>query len=217
MTAPTRWWWLRHAPIADSAGRLYGQADVDCDTSDTETYRALAAMLPPDPVWLVSPLKRTHATMRALAAAAGLDPEPIVEADFAEQNFGLWQRRTWAEMEALDPSAYAAFWRAPTRTAPPEGESFVSLMRRTRNGIERQNARLEGRDILAVSHGGTIRAAVALALGLTPEAAMALVVDNLSLTLLERVADGPLRGRGGAWLVRGVNLPCRWILPKPAC
>lgn len=42
---------------------------------------------------------------------------------------------------------------------------------------------------------------------------MGIVVDNLSLTRLSHVTDGPLRGRAGSWMVRCINMPSR---PKPA-
>ena len=28
MSAATRWWWVRHAPVVEQAGRLYGQTDL---------------------------------------------------------------------------------------------------------------------------------------------------------------------------------------------
>ena len=31
---PTRWWWVRHAPVREDNGRIYGQKDLGCDTSD---------------------------------------------------------------------------------------------------------------------------------------------------------------------------------------
>ena len=65
----------------------------------------------------------------------------------------------------------------------------------------------KGRDIVAVAHGGTIRAALAVALELTPEQGMAIKIDTLSLSVLEHVEDGLLRGRGGVWRVVGVNRP----------
>ena len=68
-----------------------------------------------------------------------------------------------------------------------------------------------GRDIVAVAHGGSIRAALAMALGIDAAAAMALVVDTLSLTRIDHVAGGLLRGRGGAWRIGGVNLPAKGI------
>ena len=30
----TRWWWIRHAPVVGTHGKVYGQMDVDCDVSD---------------------------------------------------------------------------------------------------------------------------------------------------------------------------------------
>jgi len=206
--ATTRWWWVRHAPVPGHLGRLYGAMDVDCDTSDAAAFRVLAARLPEDAVWVTSPLKRTAQTMAAIADAAGFSlPDPIVADDLAEQNFGLWQGLKWGDMDAADPEAYRAFWTDPTRSAPPGGESFADLIARTRKAIERLTAEHAGQDIVSIGHGGTIRAAVAVALGLDPAAAMAVVVDNLSLTRLDHVAAGLLGGHDGLWRVECVNVP----------
>jgi alpha-ribazole phosphatase len=209
MTRPTSWWWIRHAPVRGAEGRLTGQRDVDCDTSDEQSFRTLAAMLPGGAVSVVSSLKRTRQTFDALAAAGPLLNEPVVEPDFVEQSFGRWEGLSWAEMQARDPDVYAAFWENPTRNAPPDGESFEAQMRRVAVSIERLNRAFAGRDIISISHGGTIRAAVAHALGLTPEAAMAIVIDNLSLTRLSQVHDRLLSPGRAAWLVQVVNVPCR--------
>ena len=61
-----------------------------------------------------------------------------------------------------------------------------------------------GRDIIAVAHGGTIRAALALALD--PEAALAFTIENCSFTRINRI-DGPSMGHG--WRVVRVNEPLR--------
>ncbi len=211
MTASTEWWWLRHAPVARADGRIFGQLDVGCDTSDTESFRVLAARLPCDAITVITPLRRTRETLEALIAAGFAAPDPIVESGLVEQHFGAWQGLGWEEMRTADPAAYARFWRDPLRATPPGGESYVALIGRTRAAIERLTRRHAGRTLLCIAHGGTIRAAVATALGLTPEAAMAIVVDNLSLTRLGHVKDGLLRGRGGVWRVDAVNVPCRWI------
>lgn len=209
MSRPTQWWWVRHAPVTAVAGRLYGQMDVDCDTGDDHAFCALAGVLPADAVWLTTPLGRTQKTFEAIAAKVAGLPNPVVEPAFIEQSFGRWQGLSWDEMQDSDAKAYADFWRDPTRSAPPGGESYVAQMERTRAAIERLSIEYAGRDIVSVSHGGTIRAAVAIALGLTPEAAMAVVVDNLSVTRLSKVEDGLLKNKGGVWLVQGVNVPCR--------
>ncbi len=73
--------------------------------------------------------------------------------------------------------------------------------------IDRYTADHAGRDIVAVTHGGTIRAALTHSLGLTPEGGMSFTVSTLSVTCLEHVPGGLLRGRGGAWRVVRVNAP----------
>ena len=216
MMAPTHWWWVRHAPVAGAPARLYGQLDVPCDTTDTSSFRALAAILPQDAVWIVSSLARTRQTMDAIAAAGMLLPDPVVEPDLCEQNFGRWQGLSWREMEASDPESYAAFWRDPVRAAPPEGESYSSVVARARAAIERLTYCYAGRTVVSVGHGGTIRAAIATALGLDADRAMAVVVDNLSVTRLSYVEDRLLRGAGWVWLVHGINCPCHWVVAGSA-
>ena len=63
-----------------------------------------------------------------------------------------------------------------------------------------------GRDIIAVAHGGTIRAVLALALGLDPEAALAFTIENCSITRIDHI-DGA--GIGHDWRVVTVNRPPR--------
>ncbi len=209
MSGATHWWWIRHAPVPGGGTRIFGRRDVDCDVSDTRALRALAAVLPRDPVGIVSSLKRTRQTYDALAQAGAALPQPIVEPDLAEQSFGLWEGLSWPEMEAADPGTYSVFWADPTRNAPPGGESYAAMLERVAAAIAAITARHTERDLVCVSHGGTIRAAVATALSLAPETAMAVVVDNLTLTRISSVAGGLLRGRAGAWMIRGVNVPFR--------
>ncbi len=205
----TRWWWVRHAPVVDHGGRIYGQMDMPCDMSDQRALLALAEILPKGAVWVTSHLARTQATAAAIVAA-GLDaPPPFVEPDFAEQNFGAWQGKSWDEIAAFDPDVHTRFWQDPTVNAPPGGESFSDLIRRVRAAVARLSAAHAGCDIVAVTHGGTIRAALARARDLRPAPAMAVKIDNLSLTRLDHIPDGVLRGRGGSWRVYGVNVPPR--------
>ncbi|HUC61889.1 MAG TPA: histidine phosphatase family protein [Alphaproteobacteria bacterium] len=196
----TRWWWIRHAPVTSDGGRVYGQSDVPCDCSDRAAFATLARRLPERAVWVTSQLKRTRMTAAAIRDA-GLDlPEPIVEPAFAEQNFGVLQGRVRQEVFKDNPD-WRGFWLAPARTAPTGGESFVDVIARVRPAIARLNEAHGGRDIVAVAHGGTIRAALALALALEPETALAFVADNLSLTRLDHI----VQGGNEAWRVEAVN------------
>jgi broad specificity phosphatase PhoE len=93
-------------------------------------------------------------------------------------------------------------WFAPADERAPGGESFADLVGRVAPAIERLNAEHRGRDIVAVTHGGTIRAALGLALGLDLQAALAFATDNCSLTRLDHLSAG---GVGGLWRVLAVN------------
>ncbi len=51
--------------------------------------------------------------------------------------------------------------------------------------IERLTQKYRGRDIVATAHGGTIRAALAHAFNMHPEAAVRFEIENVSVTLIE--------------------------------
>jgi alpha-ribazole phosphatase len=193
----TRWWLLRHAPVPCPHGRIHGRLDVACDTSDDEDFRLLAARLPINPVLVESGLIRCRQTAGALETAGLLLPPPIVEPDLGEQDFGRWQGRSWMDLEAAKDPDLAAFWQSPADVAPPGGESFAAMIERVTAAIEGLSAAHPGRDILAIVHAGTVRAALALALGLEPAQALRFAVQPLSLTRLDATPEG--------WRVEAVN------------
>ena len=213
MTTTTRWWWIRHAPV-DSGGRIYGQCDLPADCSDDARMRWLAGMLPEDAIWVTSQLKRTHQTAAAIRAQFPAERReglgtPEVEPQLAEQHFGDWQGRTYAELDRLRDGAWHRFWLAPAEVTPPGGESFAAVMARVGEAVARLSRHHGDRDIVAVAHGGTIRAAVGLALGLEPDKALAVAIDTCSLTRLDRVAGAAgSHDAGGreSWRVAQVNL-----------
>jgi alpha-ribazole phosphatase len=208
--ATTRWWWVRHAPVTVNRGCCYGQSDLPCDVADTAAFQSLARRLPIGAAWVTSPLQRTHMTAAALIAA-GLEgpsvipgPEVTIEPDLIEQHFGEWQGMRYDALATRRGEAWHRFWLAPAHETPPGGESFVALMERVQSAIARLNRQFAGRDVLAIAHGGTIRAALALALNLAPEAALTFAIDNLSLTRIDYL-PGP--GLDHGWRVSAVNLP----------
>jgi alpha-ribazole phosphatase len=207
----THIWWVRHAPVVHG-GRIYGQTNLSCDCSDTAVFSGLAEKLPRGAVWVTSNLRRTHETAAAIIRA-GLPgpqtipgPDSIELPDLAEQHFGEWQGLTYEELEESRAGEFHRFWHAPAHETPPGGESFMAVIARVSAAIHRLVEAHQGRDIIAVAHGGTIRAALALALGLAPEAALAFTIENCSITRLDRI-DGP--GMGHGWRIVTVNRPPR--------
>jgi broad specificity phosphatase PhoE len=127
-------------------------------------------------------------------------------AELAEQHFGEWQGLTYDELQLSRAGDFHRFWHAPAHEAPPGGESFTAVIERVSSAIHRLVEAHPGCDIIAVAHGGTIRAALALALGLDPEASLAFTIENCSITCIDRI-DGP--GMGHGWRVVTVNRPPR--------
>jgi len=180
----TRWWWIRHAPVRNDGGNIYGQKDLACDTGDRDVFEAVAKILPRNAVWYSSNLMRTHQTAEAIWAAGFPKPATMTwEADLAEQNLGQWQGMNRAAFIASRPPGSS--WFADINEPAPGGESFMDLYDRTCRTIARINGEQAGQDVIAVAHGGTIKAALGLALGGQPERGLSFDIDNCSVTRLD--------------------------------
>lgn len=185
----TRWWWVRHAPVRNDGGNIYGQSDLACDTSDREVFEAVAKILPRESVWVSSNLMRTHQTAEAIWAAGYPKPADMPwEAAFAEQHLGQWQGMNRAAFLASRPAG--SNWFADISVPAPGGESFMDLYHRTKGAIDRLTSAHAGRDVIAVAHGGTIKAALGLALGGLVEKGLSFDIDNCSITRLDHFANG---------------------------
>jgi alpha-ribazole phosphatase len=200
----TRWWWVRHAPVRSDGGNIYGQSDIECDTSDREVFEAVAKILPRDAVWYSSNLMRTHQTAEAIWDAGFPRPSTMIkEAAFAEQNLGQWQGMNRAAFLASRP--VGSDWFAKIDEPAPGGESFMDLYNRVCAAIARVTMAEAGRDVIAVGHGGTIKAAVGLALGGQPDRGLTFDIDNCSVTRLDHFATAG-QGNGQAnWRLPMVN------------
>ena len=173
--------------------------------------RAIAAMrasspawrMPPKAVWLTSHLARTQQTAQAIFAAGDFEatPELQQDKDLAEQHLGDWQgldRHTFLMNRSQEPDS---FWYATADERAPNGESFVDLVQRVGAAIERGIKKHQGSDIVAVAHGATIRADIAIALGLPPRGGFAFMIDNCSLTRLDHYQGADRSG----WRVTAIN------------
>ncbi|MBU6355470.1 MAG: phosphoglycerate mutase family protein [Rhodospirillales bacterium] len=197
---PTTFWLIRHATVTpDALALLYGQMDVpicgERRLRDTPRYAALASSLPRPAHWVVTPLSRTRLTAEAIMAAGYGPVVPQVEETLIEQDFGIWQGMNMSEFNRR--GSPHPFWPVGGDEQPPEGESFAQLRARVGAGLDRLGDAHRGKDVVAVSHGGAIRAAVAHALDLTAHQALSLAIENLSVTRIEH--------HGHAWRVVTVN------------
>jgi alpha-ribazole phosphatase len=186
MITTTSIWLIRHAPVDGPQGVIHGP-DAPVEVSDVAAFAALRRLLPVHAPSFCSPARRTRDT------AAALQLEAALETAFREQDFGAWTGRRHDQLAVEQGEAYRSFWDAAGSNVPPQGESFAAQIARVAEGL----MRLPAGDVILVVHSGTVRAALAIALELAPENALSFVIDPLSITRIDRLAQG--------WRVGGVN------------
>ncbi|MBA7464904.1 Adenosylcobalamin/alpha-ribazole phosphatase [subsurface metagenome] len=172
-------WLVRHAVVDSSAGTIHA-SEAPADLGDRAQLDALRRHLPQNIASYASPSRRTIDTARAL----GLDP--VLVPEFREQDFGDWTGQRHDDLAAVGGEGYAKFWSDPARSRPPGGESFEDQIARVRQGLDR----IATGSATLVVHSGTIRAALCIALDLTPQAGLRFVIHPLSLTRIDRLSKG---------------------------
>jgi broad specificity phosphatase PhoE len=137
-----------------------------------------------------SPLRRALETAEVVAASHGLEPVPVD--DLREVDVGSWSGLTRAEIEERFPAQFARWldygqgWE--------DGETYEEMGRRAVDALLRLAEAHDGQRVLAVTHGGPIRAAFAFADGTTHAEARRLGPDIANAFVAElTVADGALR------------------------
>lgn len=207
--AITRWWLIRHAPVENPAGVIYGATDLKAVFHNRPALEFLAANLPRNPVYITSTLSRSIDTLNQVQDLRGSKQSgedtaravdnPIQVPELGEQNFGDWEGLRWADIRA---DQARQFWDDYANAIPPNGESFNQLAERAVKAFGRLNQNHVGCDIVAVLHGGTIRAILAHVLGLKPSAALSFDISPLGLTRIDYL-DAP---ENPGWRIGGVNL-----------
>lgn len=102
-----------------------------------------------------SPFIRCAAFAHELAKR--LDRPLEIVPEFRELHFGNWEGRTSAEIYATDPLALARFWRDPVTYPIPGGEAITTFDQRVSTAWNALLERHQGRHVLLVAHGGSIR------------------------------------------------------------
>lgn len=185
----TRLYLIRHGTTA--AVRSAGfPLDEDLDDRGRAEARALRPHLPTNPDVVRSPARRAAAT----AAALG-HPDAPEAAELREAAFGAWAGKVLADLHADDPGPVVA-WMTDTSFVPPGGESLDALTARI--GTWLASVAERERPLVAVTHGGVVRAAIAVALGAPAGAAWRIDVSPGSITELH-AHDGRWRLTRANW------------------
>ncbi len=198
----THFWLIRHALVAENArAMLYGTMDVELCPHTLERqkpdYQALANTLPRTAHWYVTPLMRTRHTAEAILNAGYGETELRISSGMIEQSMGDWQGLAHADVHQRLAQPAHPFWPLAGTERPPNGESMQDTIARVGPTMEHLAQLHPGQDVVIVSHGGAIRAAIAHALGIAADNALHISIQNISLTKLDRLPEG--------WRVNTVN------------
>jgi probable phosphoglycerate mutase len=174
-----------------------GRGDPNLSEDGYEQARAIATQLATEGIarLFVTPLKRTHQTAAPLVEATGL--EPIVVDELAEVRLGEWEGGEYRVRMAQGDPIVRQMFQQERWDVIPGGETFDSLGRRVRAGIEKI-VELTGPDAVAVAilHGGVIGEVCRQATDSRPFAFVH--SDNGSVS---RLVIRP----SGRWLLRSFN------------
>lgn len=145
---------LRHGE-PEGAGRLIGATDARPTAAGIAACVEQAHDLGVE-VLIASDLSRARLAGEPIAAKAGLSL--AIDPRWRELDFGQWDGLAPSE---VDSAALARFWDDPDGCAPPGGERWSDLVRRVAAALNN----LAARPTLVVTHGGAMRAALAVLCG----------------------------------------------------
>ncbi len=154
---------IRHGQSEwNRAGRFQGQGDSPLTRLGRAQAQRVAQRLRKEPVVALysSDLSRAMQTAEIIGQTLGLTP--IAEPRLREIDVGLWTGLTREEIISRFPEEWDA-WIAGVDVARGGGETFVELQQRTVAALHDMAAAHAGQTIVAVTHGGSIRALLAYA------------------------------------------------------
>jgi broad specificity phosphatase PhoE len=130
-----------------------------------------------------SDITRAWETAQIIGDTLGLTPQPMPE--LREIDVGRWEGLTPEQLYRQFPDHMQEYERDPARTVRLGGESYAQLQERALVALQRiQETHQYDETILAVSHGGTIRALLCHVIGLDLGYFGRMWLDNGSLTEL---------------------------------
>ena len=131
-----------------------------------------------------SPLLRAAQTASIVAAPHGLTPVPI-EA-LTECDVGRWEGFDWETICGFDPERHARFHANPAEFGYPGGESFADVYDRVRPALDELLLRHVGKTVIVVAHHVVNRTYLAGLLGLGPDRARKVILDNCGISVVVR-------------------------------
>ena len=168
---------IRHTAPEVAAGTCYGRLDLPLAANFSQHAATLTKFvhnIQPDTVY-------SSPAQRCLKLAEQFQPQPLIEPNWQEFNFGDWEGRLWRDIDRDD---IARWDRDLVTHQVPNGDSLALFHQRVdrawRALIEREQH--QSKKIVIVTHAGVIRSMVAAVLGIALEKSVLIGLDYGSIT-----------------------------------
>ena len=147
---------IRHGETAWNVDtRIQGHLDIPLnEKGQWQAQRLARALAARDNIHAIysSDLQRAHHTAQAIAAATGA---PLrTNPGLRERGFGIFEGKTYVEIEQTWPEESEHWRRRVPHWAPPGGESLLQVRERITRTLHELAACHPGEQIVVVAHGG---------------------------------------------------------------
>jgi broad specificity phosphatase PhoE len=196
MGAMKRLYLVRHGEVDGGDSKVMGHLDLPLSDAGRKAIAGLADSWcgPPPDGFFTSDLCRATESAHILATRLGVAPR--VDPRLRELSFGDWEGLTWEEVHRRNGGHLVTWGERWWEMAPPGGESFAELSQRVLAWFREVEA---GEVVVAVVHGGSLRALLAALLNLPRSEIFNLRVDRSHVSALAMEA--------GSWVPLFLNRP----------
>ncbi len=188
---PTRIIAIRHGETAWNVDtRIQGQLDIGLNDTGRWQARRVAQALAGEAIDAIysSDLFRAWDTANAVSIATGVALQ--AEPGLRERGFGVFEGKTFSEIEAHWPDQ-ALLWRKRQPDFAPEGgESLLVMRDRIQGVVDRLATQHPGQLIVMVAHGGVMDALYRLATRQDIQAPRTWALGNAAINRLLWTPDG---------------------------
>jgi probable phosphoglycerate mutase len=195
---------IRHGETAWNVDtRIQGQLDVPLNETGRWQAHRLALVLAGEPVDAVyaSDLWRAYDTALSVAGAVG---RPVLtDEGLRERGFGVFQGKTFAEIEATLPEQARRWRERDPDFAPEGGESLLQFRERVLATTQRLAAAHANQQIALVAHGGVMDVLYRAATRQDLQAPRTWQLGNAAINRLLWSPDGDAAGGPGGFSLVG--------------
>ncbi|KHO62459.1 phosphoglycerate mutase [Thermoanaerobacter sp. YS13] len=170
--------------------KMQGVQDIDLTPTGLKQAELLASRLKNEKIDCIysSDLKRAYITAQIIAKEFGLKVQKIPE--LREMSFGIWEGLTSEEINELYKEIYTLWKTNPVKANIEKGETLEEVQKRMLKKTLEIVKENDGKNILIVSHGTSIKALILGLLGIDLSFYPRFRLDNTSLNIVDVKEDG---------------------------